>query len=52
MQGDFTLAKLYLTLVEPCDLIVAELFFLMTLLLEYFGECTILKGDCSIRVSR
>jgi len=31
-----------LTLVEPRDLIVAELSFIMTILLEYFfGECTI-----------
>ena len=30
-----------LTLVEPCDFLVAELTFLVTLLLEYFGECII-----------
>ena len=41
-----------LTLVEPYDLIVAELSSIMTLLLEYFGECTIRVTACSIRVSR
>jgi len=43
MQGDFTLVELStgLTLAVPHDLIVAEHVFLVTLLLEYFGECTI-----------